>query len=146
MRETCTRAGRDRHQFQTFDFCDGWQDWMRRSIWGLISVFNRLPSHFCAGDVSVSCFQSRLTELARSKCRMAFATGHVVFLVVALDGLISMDVYMSSCSLSSLAGVCLHVYVDSRKNTQLCSVVVAPGHWHIGISFQSRNRHMPLRH
>ena len=63
---TCTRAKRMMHNLQIQDFCDGTHnDWMTRSLFGFVRMFNRLPPHFVEGMVSVSAFQHRLTEAAR---------------------------------------------------------------------------------
>ena len=67
---TCTRAGRMVHNLQIHDFCDGTHNnWMSRSLFGFVRIFNRLPPHFIEGTVSVSAFQRRLTEAARAACR-----------------------------------------------------------------------------
>ena len=59
------------HQFQIHDFCDGrHSDLMSRSMFGMVRVWNKLPSHLVEAP-SVSAFQNRLTELARSHCRQS---------------------------------------------------------------------------
>jgi hypothetical protein len=70
VHRTRTRAGQVLHNFQIQDFCDGTHnDWMSRSLFGFVRVFNRLPLHFFEGTISVSTFQHRLTEAARVACR-----------------------------------------------------------------------------
>ena len=67
-----TRACRAAHPLQIVDFCDGQhEDLMRRSIFGLVHVFNQMPAHCVEGCVCVSSFQRRLTEAAHAACRAA---------------------------------------------------------------------------
>ena len=63
-----TRVARRRHDRQFVDPCDGSQlDIFARSLFGLIKVWNNLPSEFVSSK-SVKSFQVRLTAATKCAC------------------------------------------------------------------------------
>ncbi len=77
--EARTRLQQRRHPRQLLERCDGSHcDYMKNSVFGLVGVYNRLPTGLVAHE-TVSSFQRSLTDVAREACRAQKLSWHSVF-------------------------------------------------------------------
>ena len=61
-----TRIAARRHRLQVVEF-EGQQDYVRRSIWGLITIYNLLPSYVVEECATVRDFQGALQDLVMQR-------------------------------------------------------------------------------
>ena len=74
-----TRFQARKHNKQLVDRCDGRQpDYLSRSLFGLVRVYNGLPQE-AVDCTSISSFQSFLTKVAKSKCEADSDNWEAVF-------------------------------------------------------------------
>ena len=77
--EARTRLQQRRHPRQLLERCDGSHcDYMKNSVFGLVGVYNRLPTGLVTHE-TVSSFQRSLTDVAREACRAQKVSWHSVF-------------------------------------------------------------------